>query len=147
METSDIRAGEEGERKMGMEYQERRPGRETGLDAAAVFRGIAGVLGVMIIFVGLGLGIKTFFSIRDLIKNPAGFQESVKKWAEVMGSEEAKIEFKDTKAMVPLAHILTLVGTCAAYFLMSWLSVAIMGAGGRIVVAAGGRKPTQPSQS
>jgi hypothetical protein len=131
---------------MSTDYEGPRPGREAGLDAAAVFRGIIGVVGVMIMILGLGLALKTFFSVRDTIKNPAAFHETVKKWAEVMGSDAAEITVKDGKALVPMAHILSVVAVGGAYFLMAWISIAIMGAGGRIATAGGYRTPARPNQ-
>ena len=101
------------------------------LSAGSVMRAIASLIGLGIIILGLVFAVQTFLAIRDSVTKSAAFQETVKKWVEVLGGDEAGLKIKDE--MVPVARVGAMAAVFGGYFVMAWLSIGIMVAGARII--------------
>jgi hypothetical protein len=127
-----------GEKIMSVDYEDKRPGRET-MDVGAIFRGIASLLGLGIIILGLYLALKTYTTIQRGVTEPVTFQETVKKWTEVMDVSPkndpaaAAWDEKTRFEAEAVAQVMGVVAIGGAYFILCWLTVAIMTAGARII--------------
>jgi hypothetical protein len=99
--------------------------------AGAALRGMASLLGLVVIVIGLYFSVRTFLIIRDTVRDPTGAQETFAQWNEALGGDKLEIRFEGD--LVPLAPILGLVAVGGGCVLMCWLSLGIMVAGAKII--------------
>lgn len=92
---------------------------------------IATCAGLFIILVGLKYAVELVGLIFDILKNPLELQEVLKQLAVSIGGHAFDLPIGERN--IPLANIMALMVYCCGALILTWLTIALIRTGARIV--------------